>query len=119
MKLKLHQALDSVESLNILAAKNLPAVLSFKMAKVLKKISEELKMFDEIRTKKASELGKISDDGKEYIFSDENRKKFSDEVRELLLSDISIPGEQVKISELGDIQMEPRYLALLDWLIVE
>jgi len=41
------------------------------------------------------------------------------EIAELLVMDIQIPGQQIKLSEIEMINMSPQLLMSLDWLIAE
>lgn len=119
MKVLLHKLIDAAKSLSDLSSKNLPVSTSFKLSKVIRKVDEESKLFEEVRIKKAAELGTISEDGKMYVFSEENNKIFSDQIKALLLSEISLDVDPIPLSSLGDIQIEPKSLVFLDWLVVE
>ena len=103
-------------------AKALPATLSFKLALLLKEIDPILTTFNKVRVEKVKELGTpVQVDGKDteqYEFTDENGKKFAEELQKMGDEEITIKIPEIKIAELGDIMIEPAKLISLDWLIL-
>jgi hypothetical protein len=55
--MKLNQLVGSVQALKELSSLKLPAMLAFKISKVMNEVDEHLKVFESTRTKKLEELG--------------------------------------------------------------
>ena len=54
-----------------------------------------------------------------YIVQPKNQEALDKEHQELIDTEITLAFEPISADILGDIQMSPKDLLLLDWLIVE
>lgn len=113
MKIKLSQAVMSVEALNKLVDIKLPIKASYSLKRLTDKLGPELKAFDEKRSDLLKELGTVKEDGVTYDLG-KNAKKFTDDVNSLLDSEFEIDFNKIKIDDLGNAMVEPKYLH--DWI---
>jgi hypothetical protein len=123
MNIKLKQLVDSVEALSLLMGLKLPIVLGFKISLFVKKASPELDEYNKKRNELLGEYAEVVNDenGKptgNMKFSDEDKAKtFSDKLNALLDQDVKVDVPEVSISEFSGLEIEPKYLVNLDWLI--
>ena len=102
-----------------LASFALPVAASFRIARILKVVTEIIETYDETRIKLASTLGTLKEDGSEYIFDDTNAPLFAEQYKELLDEPISITWELVPADKLGDLEIEPNALIPLLGVVLE
>lgn len=119
IEVKLSQIIESAESFQKLCSQALPALLSFRLAKVAKKLDEEVKQFHEARLKKAAEIGTLSEDKSKYEFSPQLGILFQQELENILQESIHLPIEKIKVDDIKSIDLEPKHFIALDWLIYE
>lgn len=122
MKIKLHKIVDSSEAVNKLLGLELPAKVSFKVAKTAKKISETYTMYEETRTaliKKLGTEGEVEGDFKIDPKDKETIQKFTNELNELRLSEEEIDIEPLDENALDGVSIDPRTLIQLEWLFQE
>lgn len=119
IQVKIHQLLVSVDAFQVLCSKSLSAIVSFRLSKMAKRIDEELKQFNDVRLKKAAELGTLSEDKSKYEFSAEAGILFQQEIEKMQEEEIDLPFEKVKIEDIKSIDLEPKHFILLDWLVQE
>lgn len=135
--MKLIEIINSVEALNKLSETKLSASVSFQLGKFLKSFTPDLETYNKIRGEKVIEYGApvLNDKGEgvydkngnqQYSFSDvgskelnENGKKFIAEMTEIENQEVSVSIPEIKISDLGKSEIEPKYLLQLQWLIKE
>jgi len=122
--MKLKQLVNSVESINALVSQKLPVVVSYKLSLFLKKIQPELSTWDEKKDALIKEYGKIKKDEKgvdttEYEIIKEDVKAFQAKLDTVLEEEIKIDVPEIKINDLGAVEIEPKHLLALDWIIKE
>lgn len=135
--MKLIELINSVESLNKLAECKLPAGISFSLGKFLKEIAPEVETYYKVRSEKIKEYGEVvkDDEGNEvkdkngeltYSFSikgtkelTESGKKYVAEMEELENKNLELKIPEIKIADLGKVEIEPKFLLQLAWLIKE
>ena len=130
--MKLNQLVGSVQALKELSSLKLPAMLAFKISKVMNEVDEHLKVFESTRTKKLEELGvkemkkeKGEDNEKftgRYTFKGNNAEKFQKEMEELLNQEVEIKIPEIKIENFKDsdskeLEISAQMLSTLGWLI--
>lgn len=116
---KLHQLIDSTEALKSLSEKSFSALVSFRLSKVIKVVDVETKEFHDARIKLAKEMGSLSEDGAQFVIPPEKQPAFSTQLTDLLMEEVAIPGDQIKIADIEKTELEPKLLATLEWLICE
>ncbi|MEM3091778.1 MAG: hypothetical protein QXD05_01455 [Candidatus Pacearchaeota archaeon] len=119
MEITIKQLIESAESLAILAQKDMPIKTSYKLGKLLNKIREELKLYEEQRNNLIKKYGKDIGGGNYQI--DENDEeainKFKKEHEELINLTVNIEYEPISLDSLGDIKISPMHMANLDLFI--
>ena len=127
--MKLIELINSVEPLNKLSETKLPASVSFSVAKFLKEATADLEAYNKVRLEKIKEYGApvLDDKGDptdKYSFSlpgstelTEEGKKFIAEMTEIEERELTISIPEIKISDLSSVEIEPKNLAALTWLI--
>ena len=107
--MKLFQIFDQnfLDSFRELKSQRLPLKTSIKLASVSRKIKEEAEILDAVRKDLLESLSEKDDNGKAVIenkqfkLSPEAAVKFSEQLKEVLNTEIDI--EKIKVSDLGDI----------------
>lgn len=121
--MKLKELVSGVESLGILSNTKLPIVLSFKLSLFVKKVNPEVEEYGKKRDELLKEFAEpIKDEkGKEtgqMKFKDEKAvKSFNEKIEELLAQEIKVDVPDININEFTGIEIEPKHLVNLDWLI--
>lgn len=130
-RMKIIELVNSIESLNKLAETKLNAFVSFKLGKFLKDAGASIETYNKVRSEKVKEYGEVVLDaeGKEtdqYSFSipgtkelTENGKKFVEEMKAIEEEELDIKIPEINIKDLGSVEIEPKYLSILQWLIKE
>ena len=128
MKITLGEAITSLQNLSVLGnTDKINAKTSYDIAKTLKIISEEVKIFYEVRTKKLNEAASKDTEGKPIIIKEDyqfeadgiKKEKVLKEIEDLKEKEIEIKVNQIKIADLGSAEIKPVVLSGLLWLIIE
>ena len=105
---------------------NFSARTSFKIARILAKLTEEVENFNKIRNDIFTKYGEFDPQGHlridgtgAVIIKKECREQYDKEVTDLLRTEISIMAEPLKIDELEHIVISPNKLVTLSNFIVE
>ena len=124
MKIKNEVLVNSVQVLRKLNNAELPVRVSYKLAKNIKSIDKELKIYEEEKQKLINKYGekdeegklKTKEDGSINITDTENWNK---DIKELLDIEAEINIEKINIDELAksDLKLTPAELALIDYMI--
>jgi hypothetical protein len=120
MTIKLYELLNVEKPISELLNQNLPIKLSWRLSKLVKEISLELKEFNELRDKMIKQLGKESEPGKQdWSISPEDKEAigtFQEQIQELVNVDADIRDfEPISINEFNgtDIKISPVQMASL------
>lgn len=123
---KLGTLVASEQALIRLNNATLPIDISWNLKKLMLKVSEELKTYEETRVKLVVEMGKEDPEGsKNYKVLPENMDSFLQQNNELLATDIELKIPSITVGELskhkdskGDsINLSVVDLIQLEWLI--
>lgn len=90
---KITQAIEALGKLSKLDIKVSEAV---RVSRLISAVDCEMKTFNEVRLKICEKYGKSGESGM-YEFSEENGKKFSKELSELLETEVELSCDEVKI----------------------
>ena len=118
IKVQLRDLLHGVQSLARFGQRDLPANLSFKVARVIRGANDELKQYEESRKDTCEKFGTLKEDGSAYDIPDEKMDDFNREIEALLDEEVEIPGALIKPAALGETRVPPAELAALYWLFV-
>ena len=108
-----------------LAIQEIPLRTAFKLRGIIKIGNDEFLKYEEVRADALKRFGDKKEDGSldadekgTVKLSEENMKKFVDELNALLVLDINVG--KIKIDELGDkVSLTTQELMILDELITE
>lgn len=117
MKVSVKQILEGQQVVGKMLDSKLPAATAFKFGRLVSKVDNELKLFDTQRLKLIEQYGEKVDEN-QYKIKEEHSEVFNHEMSALLAVEIDLDANQISISELGEIEITPRELLKLDWLIV-
>ena len=113
MKLKLSQIVDNEVSLSKLGEVKFPATkVSFKIARIVDKLAPDLKNYHKQRQELLEKYGKKEEkEGKIfYSFEADKAETFTKEIEDLLSLEIDVDFEPINITEIGDMEIEPKLL---------
>jgi hypothetical protein len=120
---KLREVVNGLDSINNIATLKLPVFTSFKISLFLKNINPIIDTYEQERNKLIKECGvPVVEDGKEtgnYTFPDGKAAEFNEKIKDVLEADLGVAVPEIKIADLGDIQIEPSKLIPIMWLIKE
>ena len=118
MKLTLGKIANSVTSINKLNDTLLPAKISFRLTILSKNLDEVLKVYNDKLNNIFEKYGDKID--KEQIkIKQENIENYTKERNELDNEEIEIEIQDIKISEIENVNIAPNDIMILDWLIKE
>jgi len=119
LELTVQQLVNSKQALSSLVSQPLVFGTSFKLAKVVKAVNEELQTYDDLRRKLCEKYGTLTEDESQYDIPANKQKEFNAEFAELLATPIQLPGSPLRPAEFGRVEMSAGDLLALEWLIVE
>lgn len=130
-------------ALSVLISQPIPITVSFRLGKIVRAVNAELEEFQAQRTKLlerfankdgagkpimldakgkrivASAEGEPQAPGGDYDIPSDKQAEYKKEVGDLAAVQVEIPGQQIKISDLGDIKMAAGHMMQLEWLIID
>lgn len=116
--MKIQEILNLQPVLQGLLDVKLPIKVAYRLNKLTNKLASEMKFYEEKRLELIKELGeKVKDkDGKEteqIQVLKENEPEFYEELKKVLELEIEIDYEPISLTELGDIQIESKFISPL------
>lgn len=120
MLFKLGEILGAQDSLSKLVNAELPIKVSYRLLKLLRSCSEELKTLEEARLRLVKKYAEEKKEGKEMMkVSKENQEKFRQEFGQLLEEEIEVDFDPILLDELGNITFSTIDLINLGKIIKE
>lgn len=128
MKLTNRKIVHDSQFLGDLTQKDLPAKVSYAIAKNVSKIESELRIYNSERQKlidkyciKDEDGNNIIDESNQFTIADENMNDWNDAINELLDIEIDIDIHKFNINDLfsKDYELKPSELMLIDYMIEE
>ena len=106
IEFKIVELLNAREPLSKLASCHLPALVAFRLSKLISNINTELSKFDEIKNKLFSQYGSLDSETNQITINEEFRNIFVKEINDVLNETVSIDVGLVKIDleELKNIE---------------
>lgn len=128
--MKLLDILNSQSTLTDLNyCKGLSSVTAYRIAKNIKLVNEELKVYNDQRIKLLENLANKDEDGKpiikaengtqEYDLTDENKLKLQEEVNKLLEEEINMDIKKVSLEQLDGAGLSPAQLSTIEYMLEE
>ena len=118
MIVKVEQILQAKESLNTLSMMKIPIYVSFGISKIIHKINDELRAFEDARLILIKKYG-YEESKDKWKVKEENIEKFQPEVKKLMEIEFDLNTKKIKVKDLGDITIAPALLYNLDFLLEE
>ena len=121
ISVKISDLLNSTETLQKLAKKDFKAKLAWTVARLLKAAEAEIQSFNETRMNVIRKYGEKDENGE--LLTDEkgnckvlpeNVTDFSNELNELMATEVEINANKIKIELLEDIEFTPQEMAQLE-----
>ena len=110
----------SVPALQQLATEKFTAKVAYRLSRILKSAESEMTSLKTAHFDLVKKLGvKVEGEGDQWRVLPENLEKFNEEMAGLLSEAAHVWGDPQDISLLGEVELEPRLLAALDWLIID
>lgn len=121
IQLKIADLLNSTDVLQKLAGKELKAKLAWQVGRMLKEAEKEIQSFNETRMQLINKYGSKDENG-ELVMDENNNCKiepesinnFSNELNELIESEIEINAHKIKIDDIENINFTPSEMAQLE-----
>lgn len=117
--MKLSQLLQIAPSLQALGAMKLPVKVAFRVGTALTNVKPVMATFDEARMKLFQEHGTLGEDGQTYTVPAEKVGVFNEQFSALTEEDCTVTLPKIKLSEMGDVSIEPQHLAALSEMFVD
>lgn len=117
MQLKLKQLIESQESIGKLIETKLPVKVSYRLNRLVNYINPELRIFTEKRLELFKEFGVHDTEKDIWEIKPENSETFTEEITKLMDEEVNIDFQTLKLADLGDISIEPKYL--VNWIFEE
>ncbi len=115
MNLTLDQLVKGEAVLSRLATVKLPIKVSYKISRLLSKVTAESKIYHEKRFDLIKEMGsKVTPESDSYTVKPENMESFASEIKKLGEVEVELDWDKIKVEDLGLEQIEPSLL--IDWL---
>lgn len=123
-KLLVIDLVNGLESLNFLTVNKLPVFTGFKLTLFLKAISPILEAYNKEKDALVKEYGTpvLDENGKEtgrYSFEADKAKEFNEKIKPLLEVEVDVKIPEIKIADLGNIEMDVNQISTIVWLLKE
>lgn len=117
--MKLSTLINISPSLQVLTAMKLPIKPSFRISTAIAAVNAVLTTFEKSRVSLLEQYGKMNEDGQSYTILPENATKFQEEFYALLEEEVEVALPKIKLTELGDLSIEPQHLVALSEMLVD
>lgn len=117
MRIKLSDIISNSQNLQQLQDLKLPVKVSYRLKRLVDKLTPLLKSYNEERNEMIKELGEEDPKTKVFTVKKENEKEFYDKLEKLMEVEEEVDFKKIKIAELGAISIEPKLL--LDFVFEE
>tara|TARA_B100000959_G_C14893155_1_gene587649 strand:+ start:466 stop:822 length:357 start_codon:yes stop_codon:yes gene_type:complete len=116
--MKLGELVGSVAALSSLSEKKMKAKLAYRISRIMLEANSHLTSFQEARDKIVEKYGTKNDEGETVVKpNSKNWKKFSEELDALLDEEVKLKFDQLKLKEIGNLEVSVGDMLSLNWLI--
>ena len=120
IKVRLREIIDSTDVLRKLAGESLRGRTAFQISKLLKKLEEELDLFNKTRVEIIKKYGEKDDNGElktddngNVKIVEESASVFNQEMLDLLNQEIEINANPIALDDLENINFTPAEITIL------
>lgn len=113
INLTIKQALNVLPTINELVSVKLPIKAAYKIARITRKLQEQLLDFESQRVALIKEMG-VTDEKGNMVVSEERVPAFTEKLNELMPEGISVDVDGITLPELGDVSLTPLQLLIME-----
>lgn len=117
IEITLRQLKDSLDALNTLFSQRAKKDVVVKFRQVFRLMNQAFAEFENNRIALCEKYGKLNKEKTNYDMSDANKAKWLDEIELLGNNIVQLPIKQLKLNDLGNIELSAFELDQLSWLI--
>ena len=118
MKVRLETIVDAMRAMAVFAQKELPAKAAYRVAKLVRKMTDEHRDFEKARFEAAKRLGDKDEKSDTYKVKPENAEAFGAEMQALLDEEVDLEGcTMINFSDIEKLELAPAVLADLESFI--
>lgn len=127
IEVKVGELVNSTNILRKLSTMELKGAVAFEVGRLVKRIEEELKLFDETRGALIQKYASRDEEGNliinsttnEYVFTTENMIEFRKELEALLDKEVELNAKKIQLQDISELNFTPAELIELEPLIEE
>ena len=116
MKVKVAKLANAIPSIKYISQQSVPAKVSFKLAKFINILSQELEILELARRNILEKHSKKDEDTENLVIVPEMKEAFEKQMLELFDQEIELHVEEIGINELGGISVPVNHLMALDFM---
>lgn len=113
--MKYSELVDTRQSLGIFADKEMPWALSRRVAKIVEKIDEEVKWYEEKRLALFQEWGEVQENG-DIKVDKTKAPDFMDKLKDLEDTEVELDFTPLKRDDFNTVKIAPNVLRAIDYL---
>lgn len=121
IKVQISELINSTETLQKLAQKDFKAKLAWQIARLLKAAEAEIQSFNETRMNLIRKYGEkdesgelVTDEKGNCRIENDSLNDFTNELNELIATEVEINANKIKIDQLNDLDFTPSDMAILE-----
>lgn len=111
MKISIKQILNARETLSRLAEKTLPVKQSYRLAKLIKAVNDELSIYEGERIKLCEKYGTLNKEKRIYEFEDETYKSFETDINVLQSQEVEL---DIKLIDISDLELSAQEIISIE-----
>ena len=126
IEIKLNEVLNSMDTMQKLATQKFKSKTAFQIARILKKLDEEIKIFNDTRAALIQKYGERDENGELKVDDNNNctiqkeaLENFNQELSDLLNTTIEINADKINIDDLSEGSFTPSEIIALEAFIEE
>ena len=120
MKVKVSKLANAIQSIKFISQQSIPAKVSFRLAKFINLVSEELDVLEIARRTILEKHSTVDADNPENrIIAPDLKEKYEKQMIELFNQEVELNTEPIGINELGGISLPVNHLMALDFMFKE
>jgi hypothetical protein len=107
-----------MEGLKAIVEKPVKVSAAYRLSLLLKKLEPEFQTFSTKREELVKKYG-VTEDGQNYSIKLDSLEEYQKVFGELLDTDVKVDIQKIKVADLGDLEIEPKYLYMLSEILEE
>ena len=111
MKTSIKQILNARETLSRLSGRTLPVKQSYRLAKLVKAVNDELSIYEGERIKLCEKYGTLNKEKRIYEFEDEAYKSFETDINVLQSQEVEL---DIKLIDISDLELSAQEIISIE-----